>query len=311
VRGQLKVNPLHNIVLKASAIALALLLWVHVATNKTYEYQLNLPLKVVNIPKGLVLVSETPSTVAIKVRATGKQLLLLSNSDPVIAISAADCRPGTIEKIIGAGELAEAVGRSFENAEALFPRSLTLKLEKKEEKKLTIRSAIRAEAGPGFALVSAPRIEPDTITATGPGSVMHQLKYLETISLPLVGLIASTSQTVSLALPESLRLSVHDSAVTVRVEIERARQKAFSNLAIIPPAGFPSGRYDIIPAHLTFMVDVPQSKYGLVTTDNIGVSFRRPLLVGDTVRAAIEYTLPPGVQIAGPRVDSVTLIKRQ
>jgi hypothetical protein len=226
----LKVNPLHNIVLKASAVALALLLWVHVATNKTYEYQLNLPLKVVNVPKGLVLVSETPSMGAIKVRATGKQLLLLSNSDPVIAISAADCKPGATEKTIGASELAEALGHSLENAEALFPRSLTLRLEKEVEKKLTIRSAIRAEAGQGFALVSAPRIEPDTITTTGPASVMHQLKYLETVSLPLVGLIASTSQRVDLALPESLRLSVHDSVVTVRVEVEGARQKAFSNL---------------------------------------------------------------------------------
>jgi YbbR domain-containing protein len=306
----LRVNPLHNIVLKASAVALALLLWVHVATNKTYEYQLNLPLTVAGIPKGLVLISETPSIVAIKVRATGKQLLLLSNSDPVITISAADCKHGNTEKIIGTGELADALGRSFENAEVLFPRSVTLKLEKKVEKRLTIRSAIRVEAGPGFALVSAPRIEPDTITAAGPASVINQIKYLETISQPLIGLIASTNQKVSLALPESLRLSVRDSTVTVRVEIEGARQKAFSNLAIIPPAGFPSGQYDIVPAKLTFVVDIPQSKYGMVTTDNIGISFRRPLLVGDTIRAALEYTLPPGVRIAGARVDSVTLIKR-
>jgi hypothetical protein len=258
-----------------------------------------------------VLVSETPSIVAIKVRATGKQLLLLSSSDPVVVISAEDCKQGATEKIIGASELAEALGHSFENAEALFPRSLTLRLEREVEKQLTIRSAVRVEAGPGFALASAPRIEPDTITATGPASVMHQLKYLETISLPLVGLVASTSQRVSLALPESLRLSVRDSAVTVSVEIEGSRQKAFSNLAIIPPPGFPSGRYDIVPAHVTFVVEIPQSKYSQVTTDKIGVSFRRPLLVGDSVRAAVEYTLPPGVQIAGTRLDSVTLIKKQ
>jgi YbbR domain-containing protein len=307
----LKVNPLHNIILKASAVALALLLWVHVATNKTYEYQLNLPLKVVNVPKGLVLVSETPSIVAIKVRATGKQLLLLSNSGPIVAISAVDCKAGTTEKIIGASEMTEALGRSFENAEALFPRSLTLKLEKEVEKRLSIRSAVRAEAGPGFALVSAPRIEPDTITVTGPASIMHQLKHLETVSLPWIGLTASTSKRVNLALPESLHLSVRDSSVTVRVEIEGARQKAFSNLAIIPPAGFPSGRYDIVPAHLTFVVEIPQSKYSSVTADNISASFRRPLLVGDTVGAEIEYTLPPGVQIVGAHIDSVTLIKKQ
>jgi len=307
----LRINPLHNIVLKASAVALALLLWVHVATNKTYEYQLSLPLEIIDIPGGLVSVSEIPPSVTVKVRATGKQLLWLSNSHPVVAVSAADCKQGTTEKIIGASELTEALGRSFDNAEALFPRSVTLKLDREIEKKLTIRSAVRAEAGPGFALITTPRVEPDTITASGPASVLHQLKYLETVSLPMTGLTASTSQRVNLALPESLRLAIRDSTVMVVVEIEGTRQKAFYNLAIIPPVGFPSGRYDIVPAHLTLVVDVPQSDYGAVTSDRIGLSFQKPALTSDTVRVAVEYTLPPGVRIVGSRTDSVTLVRKQ
>jgi YbbR domain-containing protein len=297
-------------VLKASAVALALLLWVHVATNKTYEYQLNLPIKVVNIPKGLVLVSDTPALAAIKVRATGKQLLLLSNSSPVIIISAADGRHGSMEKIIGASELTEALGRSFENAEALFPRSLTLKFEREVEKKLTVRSTVRVEPSPGFVMSSIPRIRPDTVTVTGPVSIMHQLKYLETIPQPFSGLMASTTQKVGLALPESLHLRLQDSLVTVGIEIEPARQKAFSNVTIIPPAGFPSGRYDIVPAHLTLVVNIPQSKYNLITAADISVSFRWPLIMRDTVRAATEYTLPAGVEIAGARTDSLTLIRK-
>jgi hypothetical protein len=310
MRGQLSFNPLHNVVLKASAIALALLLWVHVATNKTYEYQLDLPIKITNAPKGLVLVSDLPDYAAVKVRATGKQLLLLSNSDPVVRISAADCRQGTVEKSVGAGELAAALGSSFETAEVMFPRTLELKYEKEIERRIPIRSAVRAEAGPGFAISSPPRIEPDTALVSGPASVVHQLKFLETVPMPLIGLMASVSQKVSLALPESLRLKVRDSLVTVRVEIEPAQQRVFPALAIIPPAGFPSGRYDIVPPHLSLVVNIPQSRYALVTAANVAVSFRRPLLSGDTVRAALEYMLPPGVQIAGARVDSVTLIKK-
>jgi YbbR domain-containing protein len=306
----LRLNPLHNIVLKAGAVALALLLWVHVATNKTYEYQLDLPLQVINVPQGLVLVSDLPAVASVKVRATGKQLLVLASTDPAIFINAGDGKPGTVERPISSAELSEALGRSFDYAEVTSPRALVLKFEREVGRRVMIRSAIRAEAGAGYALLSTPHVQPDTITVIGPASVIQQLKYVETVPKPFLGLTSALNQRVPLALPESLKLSVRDSMVTVQVEVEPAKQKTFSNLAIIPPAAFPSGRYDIVPSHLTLSVEIPQSKYNFVGSADVSVSFRRPLLAGDTIRTALEYILPPGVEIVGPRVDSVTLIKR-
>ncbi len=306
----MKFNPLRNIVLKVSALALALLLWVHVATNKTYEYQLDLPLRVINVPDGLVLLSDIPHTAAVKVRATGKQLLLLSSSDPIILVNCADAKSGTTERPISSAELIEALGRSFDFAEVTVPRTLELKFERRLEKLVQIRSAIRAEPGPGFALLSNPHVDPDTITVSGPVSVLRQLRFLETSPKPFLGLTSALNQKVSLALPESLKISVRDSSVTVQVEVETAQQKVFSNLTIIPPPGFPSGRYDIVPSHLTVTANIPQSKYRFVNAADIGVSFRRPLLSSDTVKAALEYSLPDGVGIAGARLDSVMLIRK-
>jgi YbbR domain-containing protein len=303
-------NPLRNIVLKVSAVALALLLWVHVATNKTYEYQLNLPLSVVGVPKGLILLSDVPSIAAIKVRATGKQLLLLSSTDPALVISVADGKNGTIEKTIGATELAEALGHSVENAEVLFPRSLTLKFERETQKKLPVRVGALTLPAPGFALVRTPQVEPESVTVSGPAPIVHQLRHLETVPLSIEDLIASATRRVSLALPESLHLSLADSTVNVHFEVERALQKSFPNVPITPPAGFPISRYDIVPSHLSLAVNIPQSRQSLLTPASVAATFMRPSLSSDTIRAAVEYSLPSGATIVGAKADSVTLIKK-
>lgn len=307
----MRFNPLRNIVLKVSAVALALLLWVHVATNKTYDYQLNLPLKVTSVPKGLVLLSDVPRIAAVKVKATGKQLILLTNTNPELKISAADGRPGTVEKTIGSADLAEALGRSIESAEVLIPRSLNLKFDKEVEKRLPVRSAIKAEAAIGFAVAAPPRIEPESVVVSGPASLLHQLKFLETTNQSLTGLIAATSQRIGLALPESLHLSVSDSTVMVKVEVERAQQRTFSNLSITPPPGFPAADYEMVPSRLTVVLNVPESRMSALSTANISVSFRRPQLLSDTTRAPIECVLPAGATFARAGMDSVTLIRKK
>ena len=61
--------------LKITALVLGLLLWFHVATEKTYNYQLPLPVEEVSLEKGLALSQAPPDSIVAVVSATGKQLL--------------------------------------------------------------------------------------------------------------------------------------------------------------------------------------------------------------------------------------------
>lgn len=307
----MQINPLHNILLKASAIALALLLWIHVATNKTYEYQFDLPLKIVNIPHGLIMVSELPSEVSIKIKATGKHLLVMATEMPEIVIDAAQFKSGAVEKTITNTEILAALDRPPEDIEVVFPRIFVIRLERESQRKLPVRSAVIVEAASGYAVVSAPQIAPETVTVAGPASILHQLKCIETEPRQIGGLMTSVTQKVRLSLPDSQHLSVSDSGVIVNVTVEVQRQKTFSNLAVTPPTSLDMSRYNIIPSHLTLVLGIPQSRSDRFTASDIVITFKRPPLLRDSVRVAIQYQLPNYVEIIGAHADSVLIVRKQ
>lgn len=236
----MRFNPFHNIVLKLSALALALLLWVHVATNKLYEYQLVLPVKVINIPKGLILLSEPPSEVDIKLKATGKQLILLSAQDPEMFINAADYKPGVYEHDITTPQVGNALNRSYEDVEVISPKTLILKFDRLAERKLPVISSVKAEAAEGFAIVGEPKIEPETVLVSGPVSLLNRIRGIETEETRYKDLRSSIKETVSLLLPESSHFSLADSTVKISIKVEPRKPKSLSEV----PASYPYHRSD-------------------------------------------------------------------
>ncbi|MGB2981235.1 MAG: hypothetical protein WBC77_08310, partial [Candidatus Zixiibacteriota bacterium] len=66
---------------KLAAIVMALLLWLHVATDKVYEHSHIFPLEILDVPEGLILAEQIPDQIDIKVRGRGKALLKLLLAD--------------------------------------------------------------------------------------------------------------------------------------------------------------------------------------------------------------------------------------
>ena len=64
-----------NIWLRTGAVLMGLLLWFHVATEKTYNHQLTLPINEIMLAENLALAENPPESLTILVTASGKQLL--------------------------------------------------------------------------------------------------------------------------------------------------------------------------------------------------------------------------------------------
>lgn len=56
-------------------VVLALIFWLFQAVNEDYEQELNVPLQLVNVPRNVVITSETPEFVKIRVRDKGVNLV--------------------------------------------------------------------------------------------------------------------------------------------------------------------------------------------------------------------------------------------
>src|SRR5690606_10556251 len=139
----MRFNPLHNLPLKIGAVLLAILLWVHVATNKAYEYQIELPLQLVDVPVGLIQTNAIPREATVRVQTSGKQLFALDARQPKLRISAAEFREGTFERELAVGDAMAAFAQVYENAAVVSPRNLVLHFERLAERNLLVKSKVR------------------------------------------------------------------------------------------------------------------------------------------------------------------------
>lgn len=304
----MRINPFKNILLKVGAFALALLLWVHVATNRTYEYQLDIPIKIVNIPEDLILVSQPPTSLPVTIKATGKQLISMALADPEIDISAVDYSAGTYERELEDSDVLAALKHPYESFEMTIPLQLKLKLERRVERAVPVRAKNVVEPALGFAVMSGLRVDPESVTVSGPSSVVSRLRYIDTDSTEFLDLDQPLSEEIGLQIPDSVMLSLSDSVVTVSVDVEPKKQKMFSAVAITPPRNFNTDKFAIVPDTLSFVLEIPESQVDSFGVQDFVISFKRPPILQDSARAAVRWLLPDNVRVVGPMLDSVLIV---
>ena len=87
-------NPFRNFGLKAVAVVIATLLWVAVGGEKMVERSLRSPLELQNMPDGLEVVGDAPSTVDVRVRGSSTDLARLAPGDVTAVLDVATAKPG-------------------------------------------------------------------------------------------------------------------------------------------------------------------------------------------------------------------------
>lgn len=307
----MRFNPLHNLPLKIGAVLLAILLWVHVATNKAYEYQIEMPIQIVNVPVGLIQTNALPQTAVVRVKTSGKQLFALDARHPKLRISAAEYREGTFERELIDGDAVAAFDQVYENVAVISPRKLVLHFERQAERNLLVKSKVHLQPAAGYLIVGRPKLEPEMISVSGPASVLRSLQSLETETGELGGLTATTTQLVRLVIPDSLRLSLADSAVQITAAVEPMLERPLLGLAVRPPRGFDAGNYGFAPATISIRVGAPQSTADQVSARNVTVSFAPPDYDADSMRVPLEFKLPPDMVHLGGTVDSVLVYRKR
>ena len=105
---------LNNFWLKMLALVMGLLVWIHVATEKTYTYQLKLPVTHVELKVHHTLAALPPESLSVMVSARGKQLLQTAWRDQGVRINASKLLAG--EYVLGTLDANEAqvVARAIE-----------------------------------------------------------------------------------------------------------------------------------------------------------------------------------------------------
>jgi hypothetical protein len=220
-----------NLGLKLFAVLLAVLLYLHVLTDRTVEETVEFPVVVRGLADSLALAAAPPPTVAARLRGSGKQILRLRYLKPALEIPMAGVGPGTYVRTFGAADVPLAGSEGVTVLEILEPSRLVFAVDPRGERRIPVFAVTTGAPARGFVVSAAPSVRPEGVLVTGPAQWLAAQESVLTQPIAIAGRRESlvVMQPIVLpppfarATPGSVLVSVPidaEETVTVRVPIE-------------------------------------------------------------------------------------------
>lgn len=289
--------------IKATALALATLLWAAVAAQEPTTQLVPVTFNV-EVPPGRAL-TQHPGEVQALVSGTAGEMFKLYASRPVINKRIPDTRASNYTLTLSVQDLnfIEDVSVVVQD---IRPREIEVYLDTIAERWVPVE--LRAVVIPerGYELIGGARTEPDSILLTGPRSLVRDIASVRTIVDTVFDASASLSRVISLDTTD-LRVVVPSARdVNLVAEITQIATRVLSNVPITVASR--AGVWQPDESTVLVTVEGPAERINLITADSVAVTARpsgdtSPLTVRLTVRA------PLGIS-AWATPDSVTVRRR-
>jgi len=214
---------LQHLGLKLLSVGLALLLWMTVSGEETVERGLRVPLELQQVPAGLELTGDIPTTVDVRVRGASGTLSRMSAGDVVAVIDLRSAREGRRLFPLTPEQMRVPFGVEVVQ---VTPSAVAMAFERSAARQVPVVPAVDGHPAPGF-VVGANRADPKTVEVVGPESAVKNVSEVLTEPVSVAGARAPVTQTVLLGLLDSsLRLkNTRSATVTVQIvpaPVERA-----------------------------------------------------------------------------------------
>lgn len=184
-----------NWLLKLVSLAFAIVLWFFVMGESRMEVNYIVPLEYENLPEKLMIASEVPTSVAIRI--SGPRALQVNLS------------PGDISLTVDLEKLSAGV-TSFKRLEEslnipsglkitrISPSYVDVKLERVRDRDVPVRVVLTGEPAPGF-IVKSTEANPKKVTVSGAESELKGVSEVATEGIDLTNVQENFSQTVAIS----------------------------------------------------------------------------------------------------------------
>ncbi len=216
--------------LKIFALFLAILFWFHIHTEKTYEVTRAIPIRYEMPSDTLVVVSDLPKSLEIRLRAKGKALMILAFRKPVYTVDLRRLRPGrrTIKLQAEALKFPEFVEYQLLD---LSPKEFQVILDRRRTRQVPIRVQLQGAPAEGYVVWSQ-EVRPESVVVSGPAKLMGRIKDVLTEPVNIQGRSKSLKKRVKL-LPPSPKFEMDPKTAEVRVQIEPLKTVTLSGIPIV------------------------------------------------------------------------------
>lgn len=205
-----------NWALKLLSLAFALMLWMFIMGERRLEVGYRVPLELQNIPKGLMIASEVPSLVDVRISGPRTLQMKVSPNDISIVVDLTDLKPGltTFRQLEERLNLPGGL-----RVTRLSPSFIDLKLERVKQKLVPIKVTLVGDPLTGFKLEKV-RTVPDEVIIEGAETELKSISEVVTEDVDLDGVNESFSLIVPLVHRGTYTHFKDEKTTEVQVEIE-------------------------------------------------------------------------------------------
>jgi hypothetical protein len=159
-----------NLSIKIFAFLLALAVYGHVQTEKEQQAEFRVALRFGGLPETLSLRDTNPHRASIRIRGKGKQLLKLKLQPPEVRVDLHQARPGTVQRMLSASDVALPTGAQAEVTEIVDPRMVEVVVDTLVQRSVPVQAQ---HLDPGWKAVFDPsRAE---VLLSGPPALLATL----------------------------------------------------------------------------------------------------------------------------------------
>ena len=252
-RHWLQLSP-KDWVLRLVSLGLAMVLWYFMGGEDIVNKNVMVPVEVINLPRDLVISNQFKKEIEVSVSGPRSLILDMGNLALSRQVDLAQATPGTM--VLENSNDVIDVPRGVKVLR-IQPKSVILSLDKMIQKQFPVNPVTVGVLAPDFVLKDI-RMEPDSISITGPQTVLSQFEVLRTKAIDIAGLRSSTQIQIPLELDPVIVELIGATTITADLDITvETVQKKISNLSVeVEKNGI---RQRVTPATVSIDVALPKT----------------------------------------------------
>jgi YbbR domain-containing protein len=298
--GTLKRNRL----LKFLSLLLALALWFAVSGEERTETSLNMTLEMVNLNHNLMVTSEVPP--AIQVRVVGSRSIInnLSQSRQTTTLDLSGYKSGRHSFSLGPNSFSLPRGVQVVRIQ---PNPITLTLAATITRTLPIKPVLENNPAEGYELVSV-HTRPAQVTVRGPAPELAELQFIATLPIDLSFLKEHTVIATDLDF-KNLHLALKD-AIPILADIQIGPKTMTRTFPGVPVLTDPQ-EARVSPAQVTLTIQGPWPLVHTLKAEDLKARADTRNLAPGRHRLNVSVELPQGVSLvrSRPAIVTVTLAR--
>jgi YbbR domain-containing protein len=285
--------------LKLLSLLLALALWFAVSGEERTEISLHMAVEVVNRPVKMVITSEVPAELQVRVIGPRSTINKLSQTRQTYTIDLAGLKSGPYTAYLGPNSFSFPRGVVVTRIQ---PNPVTIDLSPTTTVTLPIKPVLIGNPPEGYEVVSV-KSRPERVTVNGPSDELTDLKFIPTHPIDVRSLTEISVIPTDLDF-KNLHLSLNN-RVPILAELD-IQPKALTRTLLEVPVRPEPGPANLRPAQVAVTVQGPWPLVKDLKPDDVKATVDTRSLGRGRSRLNVSISLPQGVSLVRLQPGSVT-----